>query len=92
MILDPFCAKSSSIMLNTSLKANFSKQPSSYPPVAFHVIRISQFLSAAVVLGILSFFVNSLEVERYRVPWTFILVGTFPASICPDGSNPTPSY
>ena len=64
-------------MLNNPLRGKISQQPSSYPSTLFHLVRISQFFSAAIVLSILSFFVHFLSVERYYVPWTFLLVGTF---------------
>lgn len=50
------------------------KQPSLYPPLAFHVIRISELLSSIIVLSILSYFVHYLHLEAFSVPWTFILV------------------
>lgn len=55
-------------------RAKISKQPSSYPSTLFHLIRIGQFVSATIVLSILSFFAHFLIAERFHVPWTFLLV------------------
>lgn len=51
-----------------------SKQPSHYPPLAFHILRLGQLLSSLIVAIVLSFFVHHLKVERYTIPWTFLLV------------------
>lgn len=51
-----------------------STKPSSYPPLAFHLIRTGQLLSALIVSSILVFFVHQLHLEHYYIPWTFFLV------------------
>lgn len=63
-------------MYEQELRTKVSKQPSLYPPLAFHLIRTGQILSSAIVLSILSFFIHYLHLENYPVPWTFILVRT----------------
>lgn len=55
-------------------RTKISKQPSFYPPFAFHLVRTGQLLSSAIVLSILSFFIHYLHLEKFSVPWTFILV------------------
>lgn len=55
-------------------RATFSKQPSPYPSLAFHLIRLGQVLSSIIVTSILGFFIHHLSVDLYYVPWTFLLV------------------
>ena len=55
-------------------KSRISKQPSHYPPLAFHLIRLGQILSSIVVASVLFFFIHHLEIEHYNIPWTFLLV------------------
>ena len=55
-------------------KAKISRPPSEYPPVAFHLIRLAQFLSSMIVSSILAYFIHFLLIETYAIPWTFILV------------------
>ena len=52
----------------------FSKQPSPYPSLVFHGIRVGQVLSSIIVTSVLGFFIHHLSIELYYVPWTFILV------------------
>ncbi|MCJ1404472.1 hypothetical protein MMC11_007698 [Xylographa trunciseda] len=52
----------------------FSKQPSPYPSLVFHGLRIGQVLSSIIVTSILGFFIHHLSIELYYVPWTFILL------------------
>lgn len=61
-------------MFASSPKTKISKQPSLYPSLVFHIIRTSQFISSAIVLSILSYFVYYLHLDNLHVPWTFILV------------------
>ncbi|MCJ1229155.1 hypothetical protein MMC12_005820 [Toensbergia leucococca] len=55
-------------------KSRISKQPSHYPPLAFHLIRLGQILSSIVVASVLFFFIHHLEIEHYNIPWTFLLL------------------
>lgn len=55
-----------------------SKKPSQYPPLAFHLIRLGQWLSSVIVAIILVFFVHHLHVDHYYIPWTFLLVRVSP--------------
>lgn len=59
-------------------RSRISKQPSFYPPLAFHILRLGQLLSSLIVTIVLSFFVHHLKVERYSIPWTFLLVRNLP--------------
>lgn len=61
-----------SIMANGKI----SRQPSHYPPLPFHFLRLAQLLSSIIVASILYFFIHHLATEHYTVPWTFILVTT----------------
>lgn len=54
----------------------FSKQPSHYPPLPFHLLRFGQLLSTIVVSSVLIFFCHHLLAEGIRVPWTFIVLLT----------------
>lgn len=54
----------------------FSKQPSSYPLLAFHLLRLCQVVSSLIVAGVLAFFCYHLRDEGIGIPWTFIVVGT----------------
>ncbi|MCJ1316288.1 hypothetical protein MMC15_001609 [Xylographa vitiligo] len=54
----------------------FSKQPSPYPSLVFHGIRVGQVLSSIIVTSVLGFFIHHLSIELYYVPWTFILLLT----------------
>lgn len=54
----------------------FSKQPSHYPPLAFHLLRLGQLLSTIVVSSVLVFFCHHLHAEGIYVPWTFIVLLT----------------
>ncbi|MCJ1328054.1 hypothetical protein MMC10_004729 [Thelotrema lepadinum] len=58
----------------------FSRPPSAYPRFLFHLIRIAQFLSSAIVMSIVGYFVWWLTYDGYDVPWTFILV-SIPSSL-----------
>ena len=55
-------------------KAKISRPPSEYPPLAFHLIRLAQFLSSVIVSSVLAYFIHFLLIETYTIPWTFILV------------------
>ena len=54
----------------------FSKQPSHYPPLAFHLLRLAQLVSTLIVSSVLVFFCHHLHVEKIYLPWTFIVVRT----------------
>ena len=62
-------------MFSNRAGAKVSKQPSHYPPLAFHLVRLAQLLSCVIVASILLFFIHHLEIEHYNIPWTFLLVG-----------------
>ncbi|MCJ1309806.1 hypothetical protein MMC25_003467 [Agyrium rufum] len=49
----------------------FSRQPSPYPSILFHTIRLSQLVSSILVCGFLSYFIHNLALEPIKVPWTF---------------------
>ena len=51
-----------------------SRKPSPYPTLAFHLLRLSQLLSSIIVSSVLIFFIHHLHIEKYYIPWTFILV------------------
>ncbi|SLM36993.1 hypothetical protein LPUS_06713 [Lasallia pustulata] len=53
-----------------------SRQPSHYPPLPFHFLRLAQLLSSIIVASILYFFIHHLATEHYTVPWTFILLAS----------------
>ncbi len=55
-------------------RSRISKQPSHYPPLPFHLLRLGQLLSSLIAASVLSFFVHHLEKEGYYIPWTFLLV------------------
>ncbi|CAF9907282.1 MAG: hypothetical protein HETSPECPRED_007089 [Heterodermia speciosa] len=57
-------------------KTKISKQPSNYPPLAFHLLRLSQLLSALIVASVLAFFCHHLHAENIYIPWTFIVLLT----------------
>lgn len=73
-----------------------SKKPSQYPPLAFHLIRLGQWLSSLIVALVLIFFVYHLHKEGYGTPWTFLLVCTTRSNTAPqiqasrDTNNPPP--
>ena len=75
----------------------FSKQPSNYPPLAFHLLRLCQLVSSLIVASVLAFFCYHLHADNIGVPWTFIVVGTprsLTLSCCANSStssSPFPS-
>lgn len=68
-----------------------SKKPSSYPTLAFHLLRLGQLLSSIIVSSVLIFFVHHLHKEEYYIPWTFILVRDIP-SLTPPLNESQASY
>lgn len=64
-----------SIMFETVGRGRgISKKPSQYPPLAFHLIRLGQWISSLYVAIVIFFFVHHLHEEHFGVPWTFLLV------------------
>lgn len=57
-------------------RKGISRQPSPYPAFVFHGVRVVQFVSSIIVMGMLSFFCHSLIKENYYIPWTFLLLLT----------------
>ena len=57
-------------------RKGFSKQPSPYPRAGFHLSRVLQFLSAAVVIGVIAYFDWFIIDEEHEngIPWQFFLV------------------
>ncbi|KAI9878707.1 MAG: hypothetical protein M1830_010751 [Pleopsidium flavum] len=55
-------------------RGRVKKQPSHYPVLPFHLIRLAQLLSSMVVSGIMFYFVYHLMHGNYKVPWTFFLL------------------
>lgn len=53
-----------------------SKKPSQYPPLAFHSIRLGQWISSLYVAIVIFFFIHHLHKEHFPVPWTFLLLLT----------------
>jgi len=56
------------------LRVSISRQPSAYPPVPFHLLRLAQLLSSLIVATFLFYFIGHLLEENYKIPWTFILL------------------
>ncbi|KAL8736685.1 MAG: hypothetical protein Q9166_000051 [cf. Caloplaca sp. 2 TL-2023] len=50
--------------------------PSPYPPLCFHLLRLFQFVSSVIVTSVVWYFVYFLFHEHYRLPWTFIFLLT----------------
>ena len=50
-----------------------SRKPSPYP-VLYHILHIAQLLCALIVASVLTFFIDHLRDEGFKVPWTFSLV------------------
>ena len=59
-------------------KERVSKKPSQYPTLTFHLLRLAQLLSSIIVSSVLIFFIHHLHLEKYYIPWTFILVRSNP--------------
>lgn len=55
-----------------------TRNPSAYAPLPFHLLRLGQFISAAIVTSVVCYFVYFLVHEHYKLPWTFIFVRGFP--------------
>jgi len=55
-------------------KAKMKKQPSHYPFIPFHIIRIAQLISSLVVSAIQLYFVYHLKHDHYSIPWTFLVI------------------
>jgi hypothetical protein len=72
-ICRPFHTSSS-----TMARAKISRQPSPYPPLAFHGLRAVQGVSSIIVTSMLGYFVYHLQLEFYYVPWTFLVVSFGP--------------
>jgi len=51
-----------------------SRQPSPYPSLLFHLIRLAQLVSSIIVMSILSFFTYYLSHDKYPVPRTFLVL------------------
>ncbi|KAH7381456.1 hypothetical protein DE146DRAFT_286708 [Phaeosphaeria sp. MPI-PUGE-AT-0046c] len=49
-------------------------KPTHYPRVPFHAIRSAQLLSSTVVACVMFYFLSELARDRFRWPWTFILL------------------
>lgn len=47
---------------------------SQFPRAPFLVVRLLQFISACVVLGINGYFIYNLVHDHYSVPWEFTLL------------------
>ncbi|MCJ1362687.1 hypothetical protein MMC16_001793 [Acarospora aff. strigata] len=55
-------------------KGKVKQQPSHYPVLPFHLIRLGQLLASLVVSGIMFYFIYHLAHGSYKVPWTFRLL------------------
>ncbi|CAO1597223.1 hypothetical protein XANCAGTX0491_001043 [Xanthoria calcicola] len=53
-----------------------TRNPSAYAPLPFHLLRLGQFISAAIVTSVVCYFVYFLVHEHYKLPWTFIFLLT----------------
>ncbi|KAL8853941.1 MAG: hypothetical protein Q9221_001249 [Calogaya cf. arnoldii] len=51
-----------------------TRNPSPYAPLPFHLLRLCQLISAAIVTSVVWYFVYFLVHEHYTLPWTFIFV------------------
>ena len=71
-IPNPLKSGSSSTMAGSKIRS----QPSYYPPLPFHVIRTCSLISSLVVAAILSFFVYHLRHDKFKIPWTFLVVSS----------------
>lgn len=58
-------------------------KPTPYPRLPFHSIRSAQLLSSTIVASIMIYFCSELARNKYKLPWTFILVR-------PPSHPPTP--
>jgi len=67
--------------LDIMAKGKVKKQPSHYPVLPFHLIRLAQLLSSMVVSGIMFYFIYHLTHGSYKVPWTFLLVNSLLPSV-----------
>ncbi|KAL8688686.1 MAG: hypothetical protein Q9218_005470 [Villophora microphyllina] len=54
--------------------AKIIQNPSPYDPLSFHLLRLGQFISAAIVSSVVCFFTHYLLVEHHKLPWTFIFL------------------
>ncbi|KAL8634431.1 MAG: hypothetical protein Q9228_007974 [Teloschistes exilis] len=54
--------------------AKITQNPSPYNALSFHLLRLAQFVSAAIVTSVVCFFAHYLLVEHYNLPWTFIVL------------------
>ncbi|KAI4251164.1 MAG: hypothetical protein LQ352_005026 [Teloschistes flavicans] len=54
--------------------AKITQNPSPYNALSFHLLRLAQFVSAAIVTSVVCFFGHYLLVEHYNLPWTFIVL------------------
>lgn len=50
------------------------KQPTHYPFLPFHAIRTLSLISSAIVSAILIYFCYHLKNDKYKIPWTFLIV------------------
>jgi len=48
--------------------------PSPYPRFLFHGLRSAQLIASIVVSGIMAYFMYYLRLEKYAIPWTFIVL------------------
>ncbi|KAL8771842.1 MAG: hypothetical protein Q9209_002780 [Squamulea sp. 1 TL-2023] len=53
-----------------------TRNPSPYAPLPFHLLRLAQWISAAIVTSVVWYFVYFLLHEHYQLPWTFIFLLT----------------
>ncbi|PQE30922.1 marvel domain-containing 2 protein [Rutstroemia sp. NJR-2017a WRK4] len=61
--------------MNTNARRRGAKvAPSYYPRIAFHLLRSTQLISAAIVGGVMAYFMYYLRLEHYPTPWTFIVL------------------
>jgi len=49
-------------------------QPSHYPLLPFHLIRIASLLSSLVVSAIMIYFCYHLKHDGFKIPWTFLVL------------------
>ncbi|KAL9000674.1 MAG: hypothetical protein Q9169_000710 [Polycauliona sp. 2 TL-2023] len=54
--------------------ARVTRNPSAYAPLPFHLLRLCQLVSAAIVTSVVCYFVYFLIHEHYKLPWTFIFL------------------
>lgn len=68
--------------------SRMKSRPQVYPKVSFHLIRAINFISAAIVSGILVFFCIQLRQDGFKLPWTLIVVSA--SETTPTGNEESP--